>query len=217
LYEIGHRLESPTENEMNLLIGEKEWPFPIPLVKDHLGWYFDGVSGREEILNRVIGGNELNAISFLRVVPELQRQYASKDRDGDGSLEYAARFLSSAGKKDGLYWEVGEEEELSPLGPLARQLEDAGVDISGEGGAQPFHGYYFRIHLFDAHAVRKKVGNSPAYLLLAYPASYGESGIMSFTTTPDGKIFEQDLGEDTVERAKQIKGIWLDGNWSRIE
>ena len=205
-----------------LILGMEDWPFPIPLMKEAEGWRFDTAAGAEEILNRRIGENELEAIANCKAYVGAQVRYASRDRDGDEVLEYAQRILSTPGKKDGLYWEVeDEEEELSPLGPL---LADAAAYLEAQAtGKRPYKGYYYKM-------LTKQGPNPPGgqydyvingnmiagFALVACPADYGASGIMTFVVSHHGKVYEKDLGEKTHEIVKAMTEYNPDDSWTRV-
>jgi hypothetical protein len=201
----GSALESralaPGENGAQILIiGKEAWPFPIPLVEERGKWRFDTAAGLEEILNRRIGGNELSAIATMREYVMAQVRYASADRDGDDVLEYAQRINSGDGQHDGLYWASGSGEE-SPLGPFVSESADY---LAGREPAAPFKGYYFKIlsrqgagapgGRYDYVINGNMIGG---FAMVAYPAEYGNSGIMSFVVNQQGEVYERDLGEDT--------------------
>jgi hypothetical protein len=210
---------------MLLIIGKDECSFPIPIVKSGQGWVFSTRDGRQEILNRRIGRNELNTIQVALAYVDAQRQYASKDRNGDGVLQYAQRFVSHKGKKDGLYWEAGAGEEKSPLGPLFARATEEGYKVGEKGGKPaPYYGYYFKI-------LKGQGSNAPGgareYLtagrmasgfgLVAYPAQYGVSGIMTFIVNQLGIVYQKDLGSHTEEIAKSMRIYDPDKTWKQVE
>jgi hypothetical protein len=210
-----------------LVIGKDDWPFPIPLVKQGNGWVFDTAKGKEEILNRRIGQNELDAIKVTLAYMDAQREYAMKDRDGDGILEYARRFRSEPGKKNGLYWEAKTGEEQSPLGSLFVQAQKAGYTPQGTIAAQtaaPYHGYFYKI--LEAQG-KNAPGGAYSYLvkdnmlggfaLVAYPAQYGNSGVMTFIINHDGKVFQKDLGTKTASLAQNMKEYNPDKTWTQVK
>jgi hypothetical protein len=200
------------------LFGEKEWPFPIPLVKTGERWRFDTAAGREELLNRRIGYNELATLQSLHEFVEAQREYASEGRDGNKPA-FAQRFLSSPGKRDGLYWAAEEGEPESPLGDL---LADAEQDLSGEGGPQAYNGYFYR--LLTAQG-KSAPGGERSYLnaqgqltagfaAVAWPAKHGNSGVMSFLVNQRGIVYQKDLGADTATAVAAITTFDPDATWS---
>ncbi len=207
-----------------LEIGTNAWPFPIPIVLRNGKWFFDTEAGKEEILNRHIGKNELATLQVVRAYVEAQREYASKDRDGDEVLEYAQKTGSTPGTKDGLYWSAELDGELSPLGPLVAQaqLEGYGKKPRAEGAApEPFHGYFFKILTRQAKAAP---GGKYSYVingnmiggfaLVAWPAEYGETGVMTFIVNQQGRVYQKDLGPATGKIAAAMKEYNPDPTWS---
>jgi hypothetical protein len=207
-----------------LLIGKDEWSYPVPIVKSTRGWIFFTEDGREEIINRRIGRNELNTIQVCRAYVDAQREYAGKDRNGDGVLQYAQHFLSQKDKKDGLFWEAAPGEELSPLGPLLAHATEEGYTFRKGEKPSPFHGYYFKILKRQGS---KAPGGEVDYVvngkmvtgfgLVAYPAQYGVSGIMTFMVNQEGVVYERDLGPKTDEIAKAITAFDPDQTWKKVE
>lgn len=198
------------------LIGEKSWPWPIPLVNDGKGWRFDTEAGREELLNRRIGRNELHTLAALHEVVDAQREYMSAGRDGQPP-SYARKFLSSEGKQDGLYWPPSDDGQLSPLGDL---LADADMHAAAE--PQPYHGYFYRILTAQGPAAP---GGKASYLdaegrmtrgfaVIAWPAKYGNSGVMSFMVNQLDIVFQKDLGPETGSIARSIESFDPDLSWS---
>jgi len=222
------RLENKTDTTSVLLIGNKEWPFPIPIIKADDGqWFFDTASGKEEILARRIGANELAAIEVCRAYVQAQRQYASKDRDGSEVLKYAQHFRSRPGLKDGLYWEAPPGEEQSPFGPLVAEASVKGYFAKRKPGdprgRRPFQGYYFHILTRQGPAApggRYNYvinGNMIAgFALLAWPAKYGSSGVMTFLISHQGKVYQKDLGPDTQQLSRRITEYNPDATWKRV-
>ena len=225
---IVNRLEQRTRLEVTddkavLILGNEDWPFAIPIVKKDSLWHFDTKQGREEILARRIGKNELSSIQFCLAYVDAQREYALKDRDGDGLLEYAQKFRSDTGKKNGLYWDVKEGEEQSPLGPLAAVAQKQGYSTKSEK-PEPYLGYYYRIlkaqgkdaagGAYDYVVKGKMIGG---FALVAYPAKYASSGVMSFIVNHDGAVYEKDLGRNTEKTAQAMKLFNPDGTWKKVE
>lgn len=214
-----------------LLIGPNGTPFPFPLVKDARGWHFDAKAGAEEVINRRIGENEISAIKVCLAYVDAQREYVERDRDGNGTMEYAQKLLSTPGKKDGLFWPTAAGEEPSPLGPM---VADARAQGYGKGGAAakprasgaraPFHGYYYRILTSQGKNARggaynyivngKMIGG---FAMVAYPARFGSSGVMTFVCNHDGVVFEKDLGPRTPEIAAAMKAFDPDASWRKTE
>jgi hypothetical protein len=221
-YDSGHKLVSDGPAKTSLVVGADEWLLPIPLVKGADGWRFDTAAGRTELLARRIGRNELATIEACKAFVDAQREYAAVDR-GDGLLDYAQRFVSSPGKKDGLYWPAKPGEEPSPLGPLFVKAQAAGYAPGRAPAPQPFNGYYFRIlsgqgpaakggaYSYMAHG--KMMGG---YALIAYPATYAVSGVMSFIVNHDGVVYQKDLGPDTVAAAAKITLFDPGAGWKPV-
>jgi hypothetical protein len=213
------------DDQVVLYIGEKNWPFPIPLVRANGRWFFDTAAGREEILNRRIGEDELAAISVCRNYLLAQHEYASIDRNDDGILSYAQRLNSTPGNHDGLYWPPVEGEQLSPFGPLVANAHEEGYDADlPVGRTAPFHGYLFKILKEQGPAaVGGKYnyvinGNMVAgFALVAYPAHWGESGIMTFIVNQNGKIFQRNLGGKSTETAAAITVFNPDESWTALD
>jgi hypothetical protein len=200
-----------------LVLGHQNWIFPIPLVKEGSGWRFDTEAGREELINRRVGMNELNAIACCRIYVKAQKIYASRDRDGDQVKEFAQRLGSTPGKKDGLYWPSDVGKEASPFGPLLAEKE--GVLRQEE----PYHGYYFRILTGQgAHAPGGAYGYIinghmiGGFALVAYPAEYGARGVMTFVVNQQGKVYQKDMGKDTVVLAEEMKVFNPDRTWKEV-
>lgn len=207
-----------------LIIGHEQWPFPVPLVKDRDGWRFDTLAGKWEVLARRVGRNELAAINVCRVYVLAQRKYAGEDSDGKREGPYAQKVRSTPGEKDGLYWQTDPGESPSPLSDLAAQAEKEGYSTEGEDGGKPFHGYYYRI--------LKKQGPSSAsgpkdyivdgqmtggFALIAWPAEYGNSGVMTFIVNQSGFIYEADLGGKTAEIVAKIEAYNPDPRWKLVD
>jgi hypothetical protein len=224
-YEAMNKLEKETDSKMTLVVGEEEWPFPVPIVKKGEGWLFDTIAGKEELLNRRIGRNELNTIQVCLAYVDAQREYAMKDQDGDGLLAYAQKFWSTKGKKDGLYWEAKEGEEQSPLGlGAARAVREGYAPGKSGDKPSPFHGYFYRIlktqgknapgGAYDYVVKGKMIGG---FALVAYPAEYGSSGVMTFIVNHDGVVYEKDLGPETGKIASAITKFDPDQTWKKAE
>lgn len=219
-YEEKNSIESKGDSTALLHIGSQDRVFPLPLVRKAGRWFFDTKAGKEELLCRRVGRNELNVIEVLRAYTDAQREYASKDRDNDGVLEFAQRLISTEGRKDGLYWDVKEGEEESPLGPLIAKA--AGEGYKDRIKMEPFHGYYFRILTAQGPSAKGGAFDYTAkgnmvlgFGLIAYPAKYGSSGIMTFMVNQEGVIYQKDRGKKTV-RAAAMK-YDPDKTWKRVE
>jgi hypothetical protein len=224
-YDKMNKLEKASADKMILHVGKDDWPLPIPIVEKNNIWVFDTKAGKEEILNRRIGRNELNVIDVLHAYVDAQREYASKDCKGGGVVEFAQKFISIKGKHDGLYWEAKEGEEMSPLGPLVAQAANEGyANKAGGVNLSPFHGYYYRIlkgqgkhatgGAYD-YVVKGKM--ILGFALVAYPAQYGNSGIMTFIVNQEGVIYEKNLDKNTERIAKAMKKFDPDKTWKEVE
>lgn len=207
-----------------VLIGKDGWCFPIPIVKSGKGWIFFTEDGKEEIINRRIGRNELNTIQVSLAYLNAQREYASVDRDGDGVLEYAQNFVSHEGMKDGLYWEAAPGEKNSPMGPFFARATGQGYSYVDDDRPLPYYGYFFRILKSQGESAPggrldyvADGSMTAGFALLAYPAHYGSSGVMTFIVNHEGVVYEKDLGEGTEEAAKAISAYDPDGTWVRAE
>lgn len=218
-------VESLGENRAIVRVGNNDWPFPIPLVKNGDHWQFDAEQGREEILNRRIGRNELSALGVIRGYVEAQFDYANADRDDDGVSEYAQKLRSEAGKFDGLFWQTEEGQPQSPLGPLVAEAKAGGHKLENPTDKpSPYHGYYYRILTRQGPAAPGGKydyiinGNMIAgFGLVAFPAQYGSSGVMTFIVNHQGKIYQRDLGAQTAQLAAALKEYNPDATWAAVE
>lgn len=219
-YERAHRFEGGG-GKVVLYVGDDDFPFPIPLVPDGPRWRWDTDAGDDELLNRRIGHNELSVIQVCLAYVDAQREYYSR---GTGLLEYAQRLESTRGKRDGLYWEAKPGEPESPLGPLVARARAAGYPLPPRGGPVPYHGYFYRI-LFaqgpdapgGAYDFVVKGHMIGGFALVAYPAAYGASGIMTFVVNQDGVVYQKDLGTKTAQAAGAINAYNPDSTWTRTE
>lgn len=222
-YRTQHAFEDAGPDRTTLVVGTDRWPMPIPLVKTRNGWRFDAIAGREEMLARRVGRNELSAIEVLRAIVDAEHEYAVADRDGDGLLEYAGRFASHPGRQDGLYWETAPGEPPSPLGPLVAEAAGEGYRVGQRGKAgtpPPFHGYHFRLlgsqgpsapgGAYDYVVNGQQIGG---FAVVAWPANYGNSGVMSFLVNHDGRVLQKDLGPDTARLARRMTRYNPDASW----
>jgi hypothetical protein len=217
-YDAKHAITMEGDKKAVLMLGPKDYPFPVPLVRGKTGWEFDTEAGRQEVLFRRIGHNELDAIQTSLAYVDAQNEYADKDR-GAGPGVYAQRIVSTPGHKDGLYWPADGDE--SPFGELAAQASGEGYKVGG--GPQPFHGYYFRIltkqgpHApggeLDYVVNGKMIGG---FALVAYPADYGNSGVMTFMVNHAGTVYQKNLGPNTDELAKRITSFDPDKSWEKV-
>jgi hypothetical protein len=210
-----------------LVIGAQSWPMPIPIVKGAAGWAFDAAAGRDEILNRRIGENELTTIEVMRAYVEAQKQYAEIDREGDGIKKYARRIMSRPGKRDGLYWEVKPGEEPSPLGELVAEAEALGYTHRRRQPGQarrPYFGYFYRLltkqgpaapggrydYIVNNHMIA-------GFAMVAYPAQWGSSGIMTFIVSHQGTVHQKNLGARTAEIAAAMTEYNPDPTWEAVK
>ena len=203
-----------------VLIGDQAWPMPIPLVRDKGAWRFATEEGADELINRRIGGNERNAITVLRAYVDAQRQYASRDRDGDNVLQYAQKLGSTPGKHDGLYWpaDAAKDGEQSPFGPL---VAESAAYLKGHKEGDPYRGYHFKILTRQGKSAPGGAYNYvingrmiAGFAMVAYPAQYGDSGVMTFIVSNNGKIYEKDLGKNSRRRRRCDDDL---RSWSRVE
>jgi hypothetical protein len=221
-FEEKNRMETLGNNKVILHVGGNDWPFPIPIVKSGERWWFDTAEGRDEIISRRIGKNELAAIQTCLAMVDAQREYAAVDHDGDGLLQYADRFMSAKGRKDGLYWKPGPGEDPSPLGPLFTRAKEEGYGKDTRTGS--YHGYSFRIltaqgknahgGAYSYEAKGKLVGG---FAIVAYPARYLVSGIKTFMVNQEGIVYQKDLGQKTERLAKAMKTFDPDKTWEKAE
>jgi hypothetical protein len=220
-YDTKHSIKAEGNKKATLLLGEDDFPFPIPLVKNRHRWEFDPAAGRLEILYRRIGRNELDAIQTSLAFVDAQNEYADKDRTGDGTGVYAQRIVSNPGKKDGLFWR--DDRDASPLGQLAAQAAVEGYE-AGTEGSEPYHGYYFRMLKGQGpnapggalnYVVKGKMIGG--FALIAYPAEYGNSGVMTFMVNHAGTVYQKDLGERTAVIAKRIYLFDPDQTWRKVD
>jgi Protein of unknown function (DUF2950) len=223
-YDHMHRWGKLLGGDRVLIVGVENYPFPFPLRKSTDGrWQFDAEGGRQEFLARGIGDNELTIMGVLDALANAQVEYYGSPRDGSKLQQYAQRFISSPGKKDGLYWSVAAGEPESPIGPLVAQAAKNG---SAEFAAEPspFHGYFFRMltkqgshaaggarnYIVDGHMVG-------GFAFLAYPAEYRKTGVMSFLVSQDGDLFQKDLGPQTAQVAESVTAFDPDPSWSAVQ
>ena len=234
LAELSRHLSEKTglvkENERKLIlhVGKEDWPFPIPIVKIDDQWFFDTEAGREEILNRRIGENELTAILVCKSYVHAQREYVLKDWDGDGVMTYAQKLRSDPGKRNGLYWRAAKGEAVSPLGELVAKARMEGYRKSKaafkEEKPEPFHGYYFKILTRQGSSAP---GGKYSYVingnmvggfaLVAFPSHWGKSGIMAFIVNQQGKIYQKNLGPNTLKIAREMLSFRPNETWTAVK
>jgi hypothetical protein len=204
-YDQMHRLVKEPDNTVALYVGPENWPLPIPIVEYNGKWYFDTEDGMQEVLYRRVGRNEMEALEVCRALLDAEKQYYSEAHN------YTANFISSDNSHDGLYWPTSDSAQKSPIG---QYLAHAGVTGPSSNGLEPYHGYYYRILLAPSGAGN---GSSGSFAVLAFPAEYRSSGIMTFIIEEDGNAHEKDLGPNTAELAKQMPSSVPDSTWSKVE
>jgi Protein of unknown function (DUF2950) len=221
-FDAKHQIAMNGDSKATMVIGPEDYPFPIPLVRKDGMWQFDTAAGRQEILFRRIGRNELNTIQTSLAYVDSQNEYAEKDRTGAGKGIYAQRIVSSPGKKDGLYWPDDKGDDASPLGELVAEATAQGYRVGG--GRMPYHGYYYKILTKQGPAVP---GGALDYVvkgnmiggfgLIAYPAEYRNSGVKTFMVNHSGVIYEKDLGPNTAEIAERMTTFNPDDTWQKVD
>ena len=221
-YEEASKVERQGDAKAILLIGKDEWPMPIPIVKGKDGWRFDAKQGREEVLNRRVGRNELSAVQAMLAYVDAQREYYLRNPRGDKLLHYAQKFDSTRGKRDGLYFPTKAGEAPSPLGPLFAKAKAAGYSKDEDGLPDPYFGYRYRIlkaqgpdapgGAYDYVVQGRMIGG---FALIAWPASYGNSGVMTFIVNHDGVVYEKNLGPGTATAVGKITRFNPDKTWKR--
>jgi hypothetical protein len=221
-YTAANKIVFESDARAVLMIGTDEWPLPIPLVKSGNQWHFDAVQGKKEILARRIGANELAAIQVCLAIVDAEHEYATLLKTEDDMPQYAARFVSTPGIRDGLYWETQGDEPSSPIGPLLAVAANEGYSKSESMVLAPYHGYHYKIltrqgeaalgGAYDYIVNGKMIGG---FAVLAYPARYDASGIMSFMVSHDGAVYQKNLGRKTTETAAKIDSFNPDASWKR--
>lgn len=223
-YAAAHRWENDAPDAATLIVGAEDWPFPFPLIKDGDAWRFDTATGVEEIMNRRIGDNELAAIQASLAYVDAQREYYWWNPEGAPLLHYARSLVSSTDHRDGLYWEAAADEAPSPLGALFASARAAGYLVDTTYRPVPYYGYHFHIltaqgehaagGAYDYVVADKMIGG---FGLVAYPAEYGSTGVMTFIVNHDGVVFSKDLGTDTAKLASEMTSFDPDDSWKREE
>jgi hypothetical protein len=223
-YDQMHRFGGGPEGKLVLMVGAENWPVPIPVAKNAAGWYFDTPSGKQELIYRRIGENESSAIRILNAVVAGQHEYFGQTHDGDSTNQYAQKFLSDPGKHNGLFWKVSGSEQESPIGPLVATASEEGYRANPEGKPVPLHGYIFKMLTSQGkgapggakdYLVGGKLTNG--FAVLAYPASYRESGVMTFLANADGLILQKDLGPKTKDLVSSMTSYDPDGSWQQAQ
>ena len=223
-YGVMHRWRNMPDGTQMLMVGADNFPFPIPLKKNAGGqWFFDTAAGKDEVLNRRIGRNELAIIEASGAVADAQAEYFSQLHDGEKTKQYASKFISDPGRQNGLYWKPADGQPASPLGPLAAFATAEGYSAKPEGHTA-FHGYYFRMLKGQTD---KAPGGAKDYMVngrmtggfafVAYPAEYGNSGVMTFIINQDGVLLQKDLGKTTIETATAMNAFDPDPSWTIVE
>jgi hypothetical protein len=223
-YQEMHRLAYDDQGRVIAYIGAENWPVPIPLVKKNGGWVFDTAAGKEELLYRRVGRNELFTINVLQDLADAQTEYASEARDGEKAGQFAQKIMSDTGKRNGLYWETAEAQPESPIGPLVASATAEGYQKGNGGNPIPFHGYYYKILTRQG---KNAPGAAKHYLVngkmtggfafLTYPADYRASGVMTFMINQDGVIVQKDLGPDTAKLTSEITEFNPDKTWQEVD
>jgi len=224
-----HEIVAGAGDDLTLLVGQNDWPMPIPIVKAGLGeWRFDTARGKDEILNRRIGKNESSAIQTCLAIVDAQREYVQRDPDGDGLQQYAQHFISTPGTKDGLYWPTAPGEEQSPLGELIAQAAEEGYSFAAAGHkpgpVTPYRGYFF--HMLKSQGpdapggARDYIINGQmicGFATVAWPAEYGNSGVMTFIVSNDGVVYQKDLGPNSSQIAPAMRSFDPGAGWTKVE
>ena len=228
-YDEKHQLVPRDDGKsISIVVGNNDWPMPIPIVRNASGkaWFFDTVDGKDEVITRRIGRNELAVIEVCKAIGDAQREYAQRDPDGDAVPEYARKFISDPGKHNGLYWPTAEGEAPSPLGQAVADAQDQGYSTtqSSSGDPRPYHGYLYRILTAQG---KDAPGGAEDYIvngkfiggfaIVAWPVDYGSSGIMTFTTNYRGDVYQKDLGDQTESRARAMREYNPDSTWKKAQ
>jgi Protein of unknown function (DUF2950) len=214
-----HAIKPEGDAKALVAVGDDGWTLPIPIVKNAGGWQFDTRAGADEMRVRRIGRNERAVMQVMLAIYDAQREYATRDRNGDGVLEYAAKLMSAPGKKDGLYWRNKSNEEASPLGPAF-----VAAQAAGRGAAAGYYGYRYKVltsqgknapgGAFDYVAHGRMIGG---FAVVAWPVKYGDTGVMSFIVSHDGVVYQKDLGPDTATRAAAMTRFDPDPTWQKVD
>ena len=220
-YSAKHSLAEESPGTKTLIVGENDWPVPVPIVQRDGRWYLDGQAGADEIIYRRVGANELGAIAVARGFVDAQNEYASEGRDGDPPGVYALKLISDEGMQNGLYWPTAEGEPPSPAGEFVAAAAAEGYR-RGESRT-PYHGYYYRMLYRQGEnangGAREYFENgvlTGGFALVAWPADYGASGVMTFIVNEDGVVFQKDLGEDTATAVDAIQSFDPDSSWTAV-
>jgi hypothetical protein len=222
-YQEMNRLVEEPDGTVRLYIGAENWPLPIPLVNHNNAWYFDTSVGKEEILLRRIGRNESATMRICQELVDAQKEYYAESLEGEVK-QYAKKFVSDEGKRNGLYWKTGSGESESPIGPYLAYAGGDSQPADSNSGAKPFHGYYFQILTKQGEHAAGGAMNyivdgkmTRGFAVLAYPAEYANSGVMSFIVDQDGIVYQKDLGSNTTKLAKSLSVYDPDKTWEKVE
>jgi hypothetical protein len=208
-YRQMHRLVREPDSTIALYVGAENWPFPIPLVEYNRAWYFEADLGKQEVRYRRIGRNEMEALAVCRTLLDAEKEYRAEEHT------YTAKFVSDSGSHDGLYWKSMDDSKKSPIGPY---LAHAGVGANGSQNMQPFHGYYYRILLQNAGGgANSDNAQADSFAIVAFPAEYRSSGIMTFLIDQDGMSYEKDLGDQSTALASDVASTHPDTTWKKVE
>ncbi|MDR3425632.1 MAG: DUF2950 domain-containing protein [Alphaproteobacteria bacterium] len=222
-YDKAHEIECKGDNQDVLVVGEEKWPMPIPLARAKDGWWFDTTAGAQEILDRRVGRNELDVIEVCRAYVEAQQDFAAR-HPLNGVYAYAQRFRSAKGQHNGIYWPAANGQPESPLGPMMANATAEGYSGKVLSKHAPYHGYFYKIlkrqgshapggekdYIVDGHM-------TGGFALIAFPARYGDSGVMTFIVSRNGIVYEKNLGPDTTEAARNITQFDPDDSWNIVE
>ncbi|MDX2166585.1 MAG: DUF2950 domain-containing protein [Deltaproteobacteria bacterium] len=221
-YDAAHALVANGDKQV-LEIGTDQWPFPIPLIQHDGRWHFDTPAGEQEIIDRRVGRNELSAMQVLLAIGDAEREYYVRNPQNAKLFQFAQKVHSAPGKRDGLYWVAKPGEPDSPLGPAVARARGEGYKQAGSGAGAPYHGYYYRIltaqgpdasgGAYDYVVRGAMIGG---FALLAYPAEYDSSGVMTFMVNHEGVVYEKDLGPDTEKLARAMKLFNPDASWKVV-
>jgi Protein of unknown function (DUF2950) len=221
-FDEAHAFVHESADKVTLTVGPSAWPLPFPIVRVDGAWHFDADAGARELTYRRIGNNELDAIRVVRALRTAQKEYAAEGHDGNPVGVYAQRFRSTPGAKDGLYWEAKEDEEVSPAGSLVAEAESEASSQQG-GKRTPFHGYYFRIlkaqgpHAPGGAKEYVKDGKmTGGFAIVAYPAEYRASGVVTFMVGSRGTVYQKDLGDGTTDAARGMTAFDPDSSWKVV-
>ena len=219
-YETAHAFARESADKVTLTVGESAWPLPFPIVRENGAWHFDAEAGARELMYRRIGKNELDSIRVVLALRDAQKEYAAAGYDGNPVGTYAQRFRSAPGTRNGLYWDAAEGEDQSPAGSLVAEAESEG---GGQGKRTPFHGYYYRIlkaqgpHAPGGAKDYVKDGKmTGGFAIVAYPAEYKASGVMTFIVGTRGVVYQKDLGDGTKEAARGMTAYDPDSSWKAV-